>query len=170
LSQAGIATFQDSNLPPDVPLFFEGNTGVGSAIANIFDIVGTGGVSTSVSANVLTITASSGSFTWQVVTSANNPVTLTANNGYIAKGAGVVQFVLPAAAAIGDTFKIIGYGNLWTIAQNAGQSIIIGNFTSTVGVFGSVTATMVSDGLDLVCITQNTEFYETQVQGNPLIV
>lgn len=168
MSQAGVATQQSGNLPPDVPLYFQGNTGVGSAVAHVFDIVGTGSVSTSVSGNVLTITASS--FTWQVVTSANNPVTLTANNGYIAKGPGVVQFVLPAASAVGDTFKIIGYGNLWTIAQNAGQSITIGFVTSTAGVGGSVTATMISDRLTLVCVTSNLEFYDEGIQGNITII
>jgi len=110
------------------------------------------------------------SFTWQAVTSASNPITLVTQNGYIAKGAGVVNFVLPAAAAIGDTFRIAGYANLWTLAQNAGQSIIIGNSTSTVGIGGSVSATMVSDGIELVCITNNAEFYEIGIQGNPVIV
>lgn len=108
--------------------------------------------------------------TWNVVTSALNPITLAKENGYICKGAGAVQFVLPAAAAIGDTFQIIGLTNLWSISQNAGQSIIIGNQTSTAGVFGSVTATMVTDGITLVNITANISFYETQVQGNPSLV
>lgn len=114
--------------------------------------------------------ASGPTFTWVVVTSADNPVTMANQTGYVAKGAGVVNFVLPAAAALGFNTRIAGYGNLWTIAQNAGQSIIIGNITSTIGVGGSVSATMISDGIELVCVTANTEFYEIGIQGNPLIV
>lgn len=121
-------------------------------------------------ANVITINVVTAAFTWNVVTSANNPVTLTKENGYIAKGAGSVHFILPAAASIGDTFRIVGYANLWSIAQNAGQLINIGNVTSTIGVGGSVTATMVSDGIDLVCVTANSEFFEIQIQGNPVVV
>ena len=95
---------------------------------------------------------------------------LVANNAYICKGAGAVNFVLPPAAAIGDSFKIIGYGNLWSISQNAMQSITIGVVTSSLGIGGSVTATTVSDNIELVCVTANTEFYEIQIQGNPIIV
>jgi hypothetical protein len=157
-------------IPPDVPLTFTGNTGSGSAIANNFDIVGTGGVTTSVVGDTLTISASTGSFTWTVVTSASNPVTLVNENGYICKGALPINFILPAASAIGDSFKIRGYGNLWTIAQNAGQTITIGNVTSTLGVGGSIQATMISDGIELLTVSTNMEFYSTYLQGNVIII
>lgn len=147
-------------------------TDSGNAVESggIIQILGGTNVTTSGAGNIVLINATSSGLTWQVVTSADNPVTLTANNGYIAKGAGAVNFVLPAAASIGDTYRIIGYGNLWDIAQNAGQSVTIGFTTTTVGVGGSVTATMISDGLELVCVTANLEFFETYVQGNPTII
>lgn len=170
MSQAGILNVADDILPPDVPLVFQGNVGSGSAVLNQFDIVGSGDVITTVIGNVLTITINASGFTWNVVTSANNPVTLVAENGYITKGAGAVHFVLPGAATVGDPYRIIGYGNLWTIAQNAGQSIRIGNSVSTAGVFGSVSASMVSDCLDIICVTSNTEFFCDTIQGNPTIV
>ena len=154
-------------LPPEVPLTFTGNVGSGAAISNNFDIVGTGGVTTSVVGDTLTISAS---FTWTVVTSASNPVTLVNENGYICKGALPINFILPAASAIGDSFKIRGYGNLWTIAQNAGQTITIGNVTSTLGVGGSIQATMISDGIELLTVTANAEFYTTYIQGNVTII
>ena len=169
MSQAGILGVTSSMLPPDVPLTFTGNAGVGAAVANNFNIEGAGAVTTSVVGDTLTINVASSVFTWTVVTSASNPVTLVANNGYIAKGAGVVNFKLPAAAAVGDTYKIIGYGNLWTLAQNAGQSVTIGFVSSTVGVGGSIAASMISDNLTLVCVTSNTEFYEQGVQGNLIV-
>ncbi len=107
---------------------------------------------------------------WNVVTSATNPNILVAGNGYIAKGAGAVIFVLPAAANVGDDFIILGYGNLWTLTQNAGQSVFFGNQTTTVGVGGSITATQVKDTITLVCVTSNTEFHVLESMGNPQIV
>lgn len=106
------------------------------------------------------------SLTWNVVTSATNPNSLLAANGYIPKGAGVVVFILPAAAAVGDTFRIAGYGNLWSLTQNAGQSIFMGNQTTTVGVGGSLTATQVKDTAEIVCVTANTEFHVLSSMGN----
>ncbi len=169
MSQSGILKVADAILPGDVPTTFVTDSGIATPIAHIIDILGSGGATTSAVGNVITITVAP-NFTWQVVTSASNPISLAANNGYIAKGAGVVQFVLPAASAIGDTFRIVGYGNLWTLAQNAGQSITIGFITSTIGVGGSVSASMISDSLELVTVTANQEFYETSIQGNPFIV
>lgn len=107
---------------------------------------------------------------WTTVTSADNPVNLVAGNGYIAKGAGVVNFVLPAAAVVGDMIYIVGYSNLWTIAQNAGQSIRISNATTAVGVTGSLSATLISDCVNLLCITANTEFKSLSPQGNLTVI
>lgn len=107
---------------------------------------------------------------WNVVTAASNPVQIMVGNGYIPKGAGAVQFLLPAAAAIGDTFAIAGYGNMWVLNQNAGQSVIVGNVTSMGGVMGSVTATVVSDTMEMICVTANTEFKVIFMMGNPTII
>lgn len=107
-----------------------------------------------------------GGFTWIVVTSATNPNSLVKAHGYIAKGAGSVTFLLPAAAAIGDSFIIAGYGNLWTLTQNAGQSVTLGVSTTTAGVGGSITATQVRDTVELVCVTANTEFQIINGVGN----
>jgi len=60
VSQGGILTISDAILPPDVPTSFVGNTGSGSPVGNVFDIVGTGTISTSVVGNVLTISSSGG--------------------------------------------------------------------------------------------------------------
>ena len=109
---------------------------------------------------------SSGGFVWTPVTSATNPNTLVKSNGYISKGAGVVTFILPAAAAVGDTFSIAGYGNLWTLTQNALQSITLGNHTSTVGVLGSITATHIRDSITLICVVANSEFQIIESVGN----
>lgn len=112
------------------------------------------------------ISTGTSSITWNVVTSATNPNSLLTNNGYIPKGGTVVVFVLPASAAVGDMFRIAGYGNLWTLTQNASQTIFMGNQTTTAGVGGSLTATQIKDTVELVCVTDNTEFHVLSSMGN----
>ena len=138
-------------------------------VGNITSPLGTVNVGYS-SPNITIDVVSSSAFMWSIVTSADNVKTLVKANGYIAKGAGVVQFILPAAAAVGDTFWIKGYGNLWTLAQNAGQSVSLGSLTSTVGVSGSLSATQVKDGIEILCVTANTEFEVIDCIGNPTII
>lgn len=165
MSQAGDTDVLNSH--PTIPTQFVTDSGTAVPAANILNVLGGTGIETSGSGNTIIITNTGAGFTWHVVTSADNPVSLVAGNGYIPKGGSAVNFKLPAAASVGDTFKIVGYGNLWTLAQNAGQSITVGNKTSTVGAGGSVSATMISDGIEILCVTANTEFYsDGSVQGN----
>jgi hypothetical protein len=170
MSQAARLGVVDNELPPDVATSYVTNAGTAIPAANVLEILGGAGTTTSAAGNIITVTVTGTGFTWNVVTSAMNPITLAPENGYIAKGAGSVHFILPPAAAVGDTYWIKGYGNLWTLAQNAGQSITIGSQTSTVGVGGSLTATMISDSMQILCMTANSEFSEITVQGNPTIV
>lgn len=147
-----------------------GNVGgavMGDGAGNI-NVVGSGPVlvTGNPGTNTLTISLSSAGFTWNVVTAATNPNSLVAENGYIPKGGASVVFALPAAAAIGDTFIIAGYGNLWSVAQNAGQSITFGLVTTTVGIGGSISATQVRDTVEIVCVTANTEFQVIDGIGN----
>jgi len=109
-------------------------------------------------------------FSWQIVTSAMNPITLVASTGYITKGVVGISFKLPAAASVGDTYKIVGYNALWTITQNANQKIILGILSSTVGVGGSFASSGVNDTIELVCVTANLEWITTDVTGNITIV
>jgi hypothetical protein len=118
-------------------------------------------------AGTITIDAVGGGFSWHETTSITNPTSLVTQNGYIAKGAPVVQFLLPAAASVGDTFKIVGHGNLWTLKQNALQTISLGALTSTPGVTGALTATQIKDTIEIVCVTTNLEFQVVYCIGNP---
>lgn len=79
------------------------------------------------------------------------------NTTYQSANAGLVTLTLPATAALGDSVRVTGFGaGGWTIAQNAGQQIIIGNVSSTIGVGGSVSSTNRYDGIELVCTVANT--------------
>lgn len=79
------------------------------------------------------------------------------NTTYQSANANLVTLTLPATAALGDSVRVTGFGaGGWTIAQNAGQQIIIGNVSSTIGVGGSVSSTNRYDGIELVCTVANT--------------
>lgn len=92
---------------------------------------------------------------WTNVTGTSQ--TMVADGGYVANNAGLVTLTLPATAAFGTFLYIQGTGaGGWTIAQNAGQSIHIGNVASTVGAGGSVASSNQFDSLILLCTVANT--------------
>ncbi len=109
-------------------------------------------------------------FSWQVVDSTSNVNPILVFNGYITGGAALTTFLLPAAANIGDVFIVTGLSSLFQIQQNAGQSIIVGSRTSTVGAGGSISSTMVSDSVMIVCVTANTVFKVFSSMGNLTVV
>jgi len=113
------------------------------------------GISISQSGNTITIssTAASGSF---VVVSGTSQ-SMVVDTTYQPNNVGLVTLTLPVTSALGDQIDITGFGSgMWTIAQNAGQNIQIGNISSTVGAGGSVSATNRYDGISLVCTVANT--------------
>ncbi len=91
---------------------------------------------------------------WVNQTTSINPV---AQLKYFANSSLLLTFTLPATAPQGYQFKIVGVGTGgWTIAQNAGQNILLGNRSSTVGAGGSVSSNQYTDTIDLVCTVANT--------------
>jgi hypothetical protein len=163
MSQAGLVLVENGNLPPDVPLIFYGNSGFGSAIANVFDIVGTGGISTSVSGNVLTISVSSSGFTWNVVTSSMNVVQIVVENGYICNGSSLVEFLLPLAPSIGDSFMILSNTARFQIDENGSQQMRIGAVLTTAG-SGYVISNTVGDRVEFTYVGGNL-FISNPPQG-----
>lgn len=115
MSQAG-ALPTDIVLPPDVPLTFTGNSGSGSAVANNFDIVGTGTISTIVVGDTLTISSdilvASGTLTSaQVKALHGTPVQVIA-----AQGVGKVICIVSSCATK-------NYNNTGVFVAGAGQTI-----------------------------------------------
>lgn len=105
-----------------------------------------------------------------VVTSTSQP--MTTNTIYIANNPSIqIVFTLPTVAAVGDFLCVVGQGaGGWTINQESGQQVVIGN-KSTTSSSGSVTATQKSDALFLICITANTQWTTfCGPQGNLTIV
>lgn len=95
-------------------------------------------------------------------------VTMAVNTGYVTdNGASLITYTLPAAAAFGSVFEIVGNSaGGWTIAQGTGQSIKLGSVTSTTGATGSVSSSNAGDCIRIVCIVANTTFRAVSMQGN----
>lgn len=113
------------------------------------------------------VSSGSGSLTWSTI--AVNTVGLT-NHGYIANAAATVQLSLPAASAVGDEIVMERNRNpagLWQITQAAGQQILAGSASTTLGAAGTLTATNFGDVVALRCIVANTIWSTESVIGNP---
>jgi hypothetical protein len=112
----------------------------------------TAGAGIAISQSGDTITISSSSVTSSFVVVSGTSQSMSTNTTYQANNAGLVTLTLPATSSAGDRISIVGFGaGGWTIAQNAGQTIIVGNISSTTGVTGSVSSTNQYDCISLIC-------------------
>ena len=93
---------------------------------------------------------------WNTINAAST--TMVSNNGYIVNyGAGLAALTLPVTSAVGDELIIMGLSaSGYSIAQAAGQQIIIAPDTTTLGVGGSLATTNRYDAITLRCIVSNT--------------
>jgi hypothetical protein len=161
-----------------------GTTGTRFAAGFFVDLTVTNAISGSVTGNAATATAlqtartingvsfdgtaditiPTAQFTYN--TTSGTSASLVAGNAYFANNASLVTYTLPSTAAVGDVFKIFyrGAGN-FKVAQNAGQSIICGNLTTTSGTGGSVTGVDAGTILTLTCQVANTTFM-AEATGN----
>jgi hypothetical protein len=143
----------------------------GSAIWNktITLTAGTGITIVQNGANIL-ISASGAGIGWTTVTTASQQ--MITDNGYIVNNGTLATLTLPTTSSVGDSLYIIGLGaGGWSIAQNAGQNIHIGNLGSTTGVSGSVSSSNQFDSLHLVCTVANTTWNAAGgAQGNLTVV
>jgi hypothetical protein len=110
-----------------------------------------------------------GAMTWTEVTGTSQAAAV--NNGYIASNVALVTVTLPATAGVGQRVAITGKGaGLWSLAQNAGQTVHFGSFDTTPGVGGSITAAVRYDCLEVQCITANTDWVVIRSVGALVIV
>lgn len=115
--------------------------------------------------NTVTISSTGRGLLWEVITAATK--TIVVEHGYFANRGAGVTFTLPATASVGDTFIIsaINAGG-WTIAQNASQTIKMGNQDTAAGVGGSLASTDDGDTVEIVCSIENTNFVVLSSMGN----
>lgn len=171
MSQAGQLNEQGSGpLPPEVATEYVTNSGTAVPALNIIEILGSGGVTTIGSGNVVTISVTGTGFTWNTITSADNIKQIIAENAYIIAGIAPCILLLPLTASIGDTFIVTGLTSLFQVTQNALQSIILGVQVSTAGVGGSLASTSFADHVQIVCVVANTTFKVVDSIGNLTII
>lgn len=122
------------------------------------------GISVTPGHNSVTI-AASGGVNW--VSVPGNSVALAADGGYMLDNAGLTTATLPAVCAVGETIRISGSGTgLFLVAQNAGQSIVLGSVSSTVGAMGSLASMAQYDAVELLCVVADTVFSVISSVGN----
>lgn len=102
----------------------------------------------------------------------NTSVDMVSGSTYQANNSSLVILTLPLTSKLGDRINITGFGlGGWTIQQNSGQNIQIGNTSSTIGVGGSVSSTNRYDGIQLCCtVANNTWQTISSPQGSLSIV
>jgi len=158
MSQAGPLNIEAGPIPPEIATEYVTNSGTAVPALNILEILGSGGVTTSASGNVITISVTGTGFTWNTITSSTNPTQIVAENAYIISGVAQCVLLLPLTASVGDTFIVTGLSSLFQITQNANQKIIFGMLTTTTGVGGSITSTGSGDHVTVVCVATNLVF------------
>lgn len=113
-------------------------------------------------ANSITISASGiASFSLTSIADPLEPIqVMEFNRGYIANDNDtLLSFILPTTSPVGSIMEIIGAGTAgWELEQNAGQSILLLNSTTTVGVTGSIASVNPGDSVKLICTIEDTKW------------
>lgn len=109
-------------------------------------------------------------YIWSIIT---GNIMAQKGHGYFADapiGPLGLTVTLPNASVIGDSFRVYDIiGNGFVIAQGAGQSIQVGQQTTTVGAGGSIGTLKIGDTVELVCSVANTQWEAVDYDGNLFI-
>lgn len=158
------------NAAATTPLTFTANAGTATPAGNNLNILGAGGATTSGAGSTITVTTTGGGITWNNITVVG-PTTMAVNNGYTADDAAAqVQLLLPIAAAYGSVIRVVGTQAMgWIIQQNAGQIIINGAATTTLGDTGTLASSSGFETVELLCTVTNTTFQVIDGNGNYIL-
>jgi len=117
-------------------------------------------------AQLYPVTIPSLGLTW--TTALDDVIPMDVNYGYIInKPVTACSLALPIVATVGSVIKVMGYGATgWIITQGAGQQIMLGSTTTTLGAAGTITSNLPSDSLTLICIVADTIFAVDSCVGN----
>lgn len=145
---------------------YAGNVTFSGAFTTTFTVTGNTSVTLPTSGTLAT--------TGQVITNVNqntSSATLAPNSRYATNnGASLVTYTLPAGAAVGDTYIIVGGSSGgWTIAQPASVQCHLGSSATTSGVGGSISSSNQYDCCTLSVVAANV-ISVYGVQGNLTIV
>jgi len=148
-------------LPPAIPTSFVTDNGVAIPSANILNVVGGNGTTTSGSGNTVTITVVTDGMPWidQAVSFA-----AVAQTGYFCTG--TITANLPVTAGLANGATIIIYvdsASVVTIQANAGQTIQIGSSQSSVA--GTASSTAEGSVLQLAFRISDSEWHSISESG-----
>jgi hypothetical protein len=103
-------------------------------------------------------------------TSISGSQALAGNQKYLASGLSLQLLALPSNAQVsnGNTISIALDGTSFRVTQDVGQSIVVGDQSTTVGVTGSIGSTRQGDMLTIEYLGSG-RWVCTQIQGNLLI-
>lgn len=128
------------------------------------------GVSTigNAGAYTLTINATGSGAEWNDISASQ---TLDVNNNYMCSGGTNLSLALPLLSAFGDEIIVVLDGSTsFTITQDAGQQIRIGDSTTTLGATGTLATTQQGDAIKIVCKSSNLTWTVLDSMGNLEIV
>jgi len=106
-----------------------------------------------------------GGITWSVIS--DPTFQMAVDSGYVTNAN--VTYTLPLTATLGQIIRVtVRPTFIATINQNAGQQILLGDQTTTLGVGGSLTSTKDGDCVELICTTPGapTVFTVASSMGN----
>ncbi len=113
----------------------------------------------------ITLSATAQTFPWTTVTDTTQQLAI--NNGYIINNTAAVTLVLPTAAVLGSTIKVIGKGTgLFTITQAANQIIHFVSQSTTTGTAGNLASISQHCAIEIVCVTPDNEYTVESSSGN----
>lgn len=117
-------------------------------------------------------TTSGGGLPSNIIDQDTNAAILASGFTYISdNGAVLITYSLPALADLGDVYTIVGGSSGgWQVAQNALQTIHLGNQSTTTGAAGGLVFTNRYDCITIQCVVANTDFIVRAAQGNITIV
>lgn len=170
-ANSGVLTTGATGIPVITALANDGELIIGSTagVPAAATLTGGAGISITNAGNSITITNTSGGFSWEVVTDATKQLAI--QTGYIGNRGTSITYTLPDTAVVGATIQITNIGaGLPIIAQNAGESINIVDSTTTVGVGGSLTGIDQFSSIELVCVVADTTWNVVDMTGNWTVV
>ena len=155
--------------PPTNTVTSDGQLLIGSTAAPNIRVAtltqGSGIVITNGSGSISIATTGTPPTIWTTISASQ---TLAVNHGYICVSpGGALSLALPATSAVGDLIEVTLDGaTSFTITQGAGQSIRIGNGSTTVGAGGSLASTQQGDTIRMVCSVVNLKWNILSEMGN----